>query len=55
MDVPQGHLWRNTGIYTKAYDKHVNQRRLRDNLFISVRREDPRQTALIRTENTPYI
>ena len=34
--------------------KPVNQRRLRDNLCISVRREDPRQAALIGTRKVPF-
>ena len=33
--------------------KHVNQRRLRDTLCISVRREDPRQTTLRTGEKCP--
>ena len=32
---------------------HVNQRRLRNNLYISVRREDPQEIALIRLEKYP--
>ena len=33
--------------------KHVNQRRLRDILCISIRREDSRQTELLRMEKYP--
>ena len=40
-------------LMEKLTIKHVNQRRLCDNLCISVRRENPRQSALIGTRNVP--
>ena len=46
LDVTPEHI-------QKLTIKHVNQRRLRDNLCISVRREDSQCNALRMTEKNP--